>query len=43
MTVDRDSTVLVADGDTLLLPGDRLTLSCKPGTRAAALASPLRS
>jgi CIC family chloride channel protein len=37
VAVDRDSTVLVADGDTLVLPGDRLTLSCRPGARAAAL------
>jgi CIC family chloride channel protein len=36
VAVERSSETVVADGDTLIASGDRLTITCTPGTRADA-------
>ncbi len=37
VTLDRDATTIAPDGDTVLLPGDILTIWCADGTRAGAM------
>ncbi len=37
VTLDRDAMTIAPDGDTVLLPGDILTIWCSDGTRAGAL------